>query len=85
MVISGHRPFRPFSEQTMKMLNVDHVYENSPKRIFYANKPSGNPPLMNYHVEAPGKENSCILEITLPPHTLEDDASKIAMSLSKTP
>ena len=85
LVHYGIRPFKPFSEETMKMLSIDHVYENSAKRIFYVTKPNGNPPLVSYHVEAPGKGNACVLQISLPPHTLEDDASKIALSLSKTP
>lgn len=85
MLISGHRPFRPFSDETIKVLNVDKVFENSATRVFYVGKPSGNPALVNYHVEAPGKANSCIAEITLPLHSLENDAKKIALSLSKTP
>ena len=85
MLISGNRPFRPFSDETIKVLNVDKVFENSATRIFYVGKPSGNPAYVNYHVEAPGKVNSCIAQITLQPHSLEDDAKKIALSLSKTP
>jgi hypothetical protein len=85
MVISGNTRFSPFSAGTFKVLNVDKVFENSTTRIFYAGKPGGNPPLVSYHVEAPGKVHSCIAEIGLLPNTLEDDAKKIALSLSKTP
>jgi hypothetical protein len=84
MLTSGHRPFRPFSAETIKVMNIDKVFENSPTRIFYAGKPAGNPPKVNYHVEAPGKLNSCIAQITLPLNS-EEDAKRIAASLSKTP
>jgi hypothetical protein len=85
MLISGMRPFSKFSEETIKVLNVDRVFENSATRIFYVTKPGGNPPLVNYHVEAPGKVHSCIAQISLPPNTSEEDAKKIALSLSGTP
>jgi hypothetical protein len=85
MLISGNTRFSPFSAGTLKMLNVDRVFENSATRIFYVGQPGGNPPLVSYHVEAPGKVNDCIAQITLPPNTLEEDAKKIALSLSKTP
>ncbi len=67
------------------MLNVDQLFENSAKRIFYVTKPNGNPPLVAYHAEAPGKVNSCVLQISLQAHTLEDDARKIGLSLSRVP
>jgi hypothetical protein len=85
MLISGMRPFRKFPDETLMVLNVDRVFENSATRTFYANKPVGNPPIVIYHVEAPGKVHSCIAEIDLPPNTLEEDAKKIALSLSGTP
>lgn len=85
MLISGNTRFSPFSAGTLKVLNVDKVFENSATRIFYVGKPGGNPPLVSYHVEAPGKVNACIAQITLPLNTLEEDAKKIALSLSKTP
>ncbi len=85
MLISGNRPFRPFSSETIKVLNVEKVFENSSTRTFYLTKPGGNPPLVNYHVEAPGKVNSCVAEITLPANISEEEAKKIALSLSKTP
>jgi hypothetical protein len=85
MLISGHRPFRQFSDETIRVLNVDKVFENSAARVFYVGKPIGNPAHVLYHIEAPGKVNSCIAEIALQPHSLEDDAKKIALSLSKAP
>jgi hypothetical protein len=85
ILISGMSRFSPFSAGTLKMLNVDRVFENSATRIFYVIKPVGNPPHVSYHVEAPGKVNACIAQISLLPNTLEDDAKKIALSLSKTP
>ena len=85
ILTSGNRPFHPFSDQTFKVLNVDKVLENSSARIFYADKPSGNPAYVTYHVEAAGKVNSCIAQITLQANAPEDDARKIASSLAKTP
>ena len=85
MLISGNRPFRPFSDETIRVLNVDKVFENSTARILYRTKPGGSPPLVNYHVEAPGKVNACIAQITLPANIAEDDAKRIALSLSKAP
>ena len=86
IVIRGNTHFSHFSDMTLKMLNIDKVFENSASRIFYVTKPgSGNPSLVTYHVEVPGKGNSCIAEIYLRPNTLEDDARKIALSLSPVP
>ena len=79
------RRFKPFSATTLKIASIDKVFENSATRVFYVTKPAGNPSGVIYHVEAPGKVNSCIAEIDLPPNTLEDDAKKIAISLSRTP
>ena len=83
-VITGLSPFRPFSDSMLKMLNVGTVFENSAQRSFWVTKPStGNPPsLVTYHVETPGKGNRCVAEIYLPPQHYEDEAKKIALSLS---
>jgi hypothetical protein len=66
VVMSGMRSFKPFSAGTLKMLNIDKLFENSATRILYITKPVGNPPHVAYHVEAPGKVHSCIAEISLP-------------------
>lgn len=83
-VVLGATRFTPFSPLTIKMLGAGKLFENSSQRIFYVTKPTGNPPFVNYHVEAPGKSESCIVQITLPPNALEEDAKKIALSLSPT-
>lgn len=85
MLTSGRTRFRKFSAGTFKILDVDKIFENSDTRIFYADRPGGNPPLVSYHVEVPGKVNSCIAQITLRPNTPEDDAKRIALTLSKAP
>lgn len=85
MVISGMSRFKRFGEDSLKYLNIDKVFENSSSRVFYVTKPGGNPPLLNYHVEAPGKVNRCVAQITLSPHSLEEEAKKIALSLSAVP
>ncbi len=81
-VISGNRAFRPFHESTLKMLGIDKLFENSAQRIFYSTKPHGTPPLMTYHVEAPGRTMSCIAEITSTPSYSLEEVKKIAASLS---
>jgi hypothetical protein len=85
-VVTSGMNFKPFDALTLKMLGIDKLFENSATRIFYVTKPGGNPLHVGYHVEVPGKaHSSCIAEIALPPNTLEDDAKKIALSLSRTP
>ncbi len=82
-VIARDRAYKPFSEETIRVLNVDKVFENSTHRIFYSTKPNGTPPSMNYHVEAPGRPNtSCIAQISSTPSNSLEEAKKIAASLS---
>jgi hypothetical protein len=85
MVLSGHRQYRPFDAETLKMMKVDKVLENSATRAVWVTKEVGNSSNVGYHAEAPGKTNSCVAEFSLPSNTPEDDAKKIAFSLSKTP
>jgi hypothetical protein len=85
VVLTGMQRFKPFFASTLKIRSIDKVFENSANGVFYVTKPAGNPSGVIYHVEAPGKVNSCIAEIDLPPNTWEDDAKKIALSLSRTP
>lgn len=82
MVITGTSPFKPFRSDTLKILGVEKVYENSAARSFYVTKPNGTPPQINYHIEAPGAGNRCIAEISLPSNYSEDEAKKIGMSLA---
>jgi hypothetical protein len=83
-VISGNRPFRKFqfSAGELQVLNVDKVFENSPQRVFYSTKPQGTPVTMSYHVEAPGRSNDCIAQISSTPSFSLDIVKKIAESLS---
>jgi hypothetical protein len=85
IVTSGHRQYRPFGAETLKMMNIDKVLETSATRALWVSKAVGNSSYVGYHVETLGKSNSCIAEISLPANTPEDDAKKIAFSLSKTP
>ncbi len=84
LVISGNRPYRPFSSETLRVLKVDKVLENSAARLVYETKQSRNSLFVNFHVEVPGKLNSCITQITVPLSS-EDDGKKIALTLTKTP
>ena len=83
IIKAGMRPYKPWSPETIKMLDVDKVFENSDKRSFYVTKPSkGKPSLVSYHVEAPGGAKSCIVQITATPSYSLDEIKRIALSLS---
>lgn len=81
MLIAGHRPYRPFDEDTLKMLNIGKLYENSAARLFYVTKPNEQGHI-TYHIEAPGSGNACIAEMTLTARYSEDEAKKIAMTVT---
>lgn len=81
-VLSGHRPYRPFSGEDLQTLNPDKVFENSSRRSFYVTKAIGTPATVAYHVEAPGRANGCIAQITATPAYSQDEIKKIALSLS---
>ena len=79
----GLRPYRPWSPETLKMLNIDKVFENSAARSFYVTRPSkGTPALVNYHVEVPGGAKACIAQITATPSYSQQEIKAIALSLS---
>jgi len=80
---TGLRPYRPWSPETLKMLNIDKVFENSATRSFYVTRPTkGTPALVNYHVEVPGGAKGCILQITATPSYSQQEIKAIALSLS---
>lgn len=79
MVMSGTSPFRPFSSETLTMLDIDKLYENTAQRSFYRTKPSSSG-YVNYHIEVPGNGKRCIAQLTLSTKYSEDEAKKIAMS-----
>lgn len=81
-VLSGHRPYRPFSDETLQMLHPDKVFENSSQRSFYVTKAAGAPATVAYHVEVPGSSNACIAQITATPAYPQDEIKKVALSLS---
>jgi hypothetical protein len=78
---SGHH-FRQFGSETLSLLNIGTLFENSAKRVFYVTKPNGSvPPLITYHVEVPGHQGSCVAQIPLSPQYSEAEAKRIALSL----
>ena len=82
-VIAGMSPYHAFSDMTLKMMNIETLFENSAKRSFWVTKPNnGSPSLVTYHVETPGSRNRCVAEIYLPPQHFVEEAKKIAMSLA---
>ena len=82
-ILVGISPFRPFSDTTLKMLNIGTLFENSAQRSFWVTNPNGgSPSLVTYHVETPGKGNRCVAEVALPPQHYVDEAKKTAMSVS---
>jgi hypothetical protein len=78
-VISGMSPYRPWRSDTLKMLNIDKVYENTAQRSLYRTKPSDG--FASYQVEAPGNGKRCVAQIMLSLKYPEDEAKKIAMTL----
>jgi len=83
MVLEGHRRYTPWSPETLKVLDVDKVFENSGKRSFYVTRPSkATPALVNYHVEVPGGAKACILQITATPSYSPQEIQAIALGLS---
>lgn len=84
IMASGHH-FGPFGSETLSLLNIGKVYENSAARILYVTKPNGGTPqLITYHVEVPGRQGSCVAQIPLKPQYSEEEARKIALSLAPT-
>lgn len=81
-VIVGHRPYEPWSEGTLKALNVDKVFENSATRSFYVTKASKTSAAIIYHIEVPGPGNDCIAEVPVSPSHSLDEIRKIALSLT---
>jgi hypothetical protein len=81
-VLIGNRPYRPFGDETLRMLNVDKVYENTSKRSFYVTRPNETSKLVNYHVEVPGIQNACVAQITLSTRYPEEEAKQIALTLA---
>lgn len=83
MVLSGPSPYEPFSAETLKELDVATAFENSDKRSFYSTKPTKEArPVLNYHVEAPGRTKACVLQIGATPSYSLTEIKAIAASLS---
>ena len=82
-VLAGLRPYKPWSPETLKTLDVDKVFENSDKRSFYVTKASkGTPAAVSYHVEAPGGAKACVVQISATPSYSLEEIKAIALSLS---
>lgn len=79
-IILGSRPYRPFSDETLKMM-AETVFENSAERSLYLQKSTGGK-VVGYHVEAPGRANACIAQITASRSYPLDSIKKIAATVS---
>jgi len=82
MVRPGLRAYKRWSDETLKMLNIDKLFENSATRSFYVTKPAGNPPSLSYHVEVPGGANACIAQISAKPSSNLEEMKTVAATLT---
>ena len=82
LVRQGPSAYSPWDDETLKMLNIDKLFENSAKRSFYVTKPGGSPPSFLYHVEVPGGPNACIAEISAKPSSNQEEMRRVASSLA---
>lgn len=81
MVLSGMSQFHKYGDETLKMLDIEKLYENSAQRIFYRTRPNGSQANVDYHVEVPGNGKRCTAQIMLSLKYPEEEAKKIALSL----
>jgi hypothetical protein len=60
---------RPMNETVQNVVGVDKMLENTAQRVFWAGKPisvpAGAPPVVAYHVTVPGKNGTCVGQITI--------------------
>jgi hypothetical protein len=61
-----------------KVLGVEKMLENTTQRVIWAGKPaSTSPPVIGYHVTAPGKGGTCTAQITVRQGTPESLVKQI--------
>ncbi len=67
-VFSSANPVKPISDTIAKSMGIERMFENTDKRVFYANKSLKNKDgsmLAGWHVGVPRGTGSCFASITL--------------------
>ena len=83
-VFSSPSPVRPLNERVAKAMGIEKIFENTDKRVFYADKPAKvitGQVIAGWHVKIPRGGGSCFAVITLTPAGSEDLAKKIAATI----
>lgn len=73
----------PLDSAAQKVLGVDKVFDNTPQRVFYSNKPANfaGTEVTSWHVRVPGSNSVCFATITMRAGASEDTAKKIAATI----
>ena len=80
--------FRPLTASLQKLLEIrkEHMFENTPKRVFYQDRISKGAENPNaYSASVPRKDGTCSCHVTFLPEVPAETAKKIALSLSAVP
>lgn len=60
------------------VLGVDRMIENTGRRVFWAGKPVGYPPMVVYHVTTAGKGGTCVARVTVKANSGDTVVKQIA-------
>jgi hypothetical protein len=73
----------PLDSAAQKVLAIDKLFDNTPQRVFFANKPVtfAGTQVTSWNVRVPGSNSVCFVTITLKPGASEDTAKKIAQTV----
>ena len=80
-IYSSVNPVKPLNETVAKVMGIERMFENTDKRVFYANKQAkvmDGRMITAWHVTVPRAAGSCFATITLTPAGTEDLARRIA-------
>jgi hypothetical protein len=80
--------FKPLSAMMVKSIGIpkEKLFENTATRLFYQDRTSRNPEETNaFSSSVPAKGGMCSCHVVVLPSVTEDEAKKIALSLSPVP
>jgi len=86
-IYSSTSPVKPLNETVAKVMGVEKMFENTDKRVFYANKQAkvmDGRLITAWRVSVPRTGGSCFATITLTPEGSADIARKIAATIAPT-
>jgi hypothetical protein len=86
ILAQASKTVKPLTEAVQKTVGVDKMIENNSKRVFWAGKPAslspGAPPVIGYHLTVPGRDGTCMAQITIRQGGSEELVKKIAATVS---